>query len=186
MRKYLYIWQKIIIFSSIDKIIQTSLNIIHDRVFTFKKRSFEQWNSPPGALYQIPQPGLTTEIKSPPNGHVLMDEQFSAVIHVKQTMKRSNAPILTMIRNLWSISGCHEIILNVMCDVKLATIQNEINAFLSQNITVTIVDNTENCNSFAGYYAVRPMLKPVLHLTDEVRDPRTRAGRSCAAPGPQK
>ena len=112
-----------------------------------------------------------------------MDEQFSAVIHVKQTMKRSNAPILTMIRNLWSISGCHEIILNVMCDVKLATIQNEINAFLSQNITVTIVDNTENCNSFAGYYAVRPMLKPVLHLTDEVRDPRTRADRSCAAPG---
>ena len=118
MRKYLYIWQKIIIFSSIDKIIQTSLNIIHDRVFTFKKRSFEQWNSPPGALYQIPQPGLTTEIKSPPNGRVLMDEQFSAVIHVKQTMKRSNAPILTMIRNLWAISGCHEIILNVMCDVK--------------------------------------------------------------------
>jgi len=97
-----------------------------------------------------------------------MDEQFSAVIHVKQTMKRSNAPILTMIRNLWAISGCHEIILNVMCDVKLETIQNEINAFLSENITVTIVDNTDNCNSFAGYYSVRPMLKPVLHLTDEV------------------
>ena len=144
------------------------MNIIHDRVFTFKKRSFEQWNSPPGALYQTPQPGLTTEIKSPPNGHVMMDEQFSAVIHIKQTMKRSNAPILTMIRNLWTIPGCHEIILNVMCDIKLTTIQNEINSFLSKNITVSVVDNTENCNSFSGYYSVEPTLKPVLHLTDEV------------------
>ena len=69
-----------------------------------------------------------------------------------------------MIRNLWRLTDCKEIILNVMCDIKFATIENEIESFLAENHNITIVDNTQNCDSFVGYYIIKPLRKAVLHL----------------------
>ena len=47
-------------FSSIDSIIQTTVEIIHDRVFPSHARSMQQWNTEPGALIVRPnlKPGI--------------------------------------------------------------------------------------------------------------------------------
>ena len=120
--------------SSIDKIIQTSINIIHDRVKIYKKRNFEDWNSFPGVLFTFPQNGITSKIDRIPQFLPIDIPYFTAVIHVTQLMKRSNAPILTIIRNLWNIKQCNQYILQVRCDLNFESFQKELEAFLPGNI----------------------------------------------------
>ena len=100
-------------FSSIDKIIQTTLEIIHDRVFPSTARSMQDWNTKPGAL--IKKQNLNNII--PTYGQNEHSHHFTAVIHVTQAVPQNSAH-WKMIDALYLSKACNEIVIIWACEIE--------------------------------------------------------------------
>ena len=97
-------------FSSIDKIVQTTIDIIHQRVFPSKAKSISQLNSNPSTLSPISD----------------SDEYFTAVIHVTQADPVGDEcrypddlcheNVWNLIDSLFKSKGCNEIIILWSCE----------------------------------------------------------------------
>ena len=108
-------------FSSIDKIIQTTLEIIHDRVFPSTARSMQDWNTKPGAL--IKKQNFNNIIPTYGDSDFT---HFTAVIHVTQadpTGSECRYPddlchgnVWNLIDALFSSKFCNEIIILWACE----------------------------------------------------------------------
>ncbi|XP_039258887.2 exostosin-1b-like [Styela clava] len=105
-------------FSTVSNIVQTTLEIINDRVFPELARSPEVWNSKPGALVYLPTysndlhdyPAFydTLGLQSPTN--------FTAVIQAISPVTSSAAPIIKLVRSLSQSAACSQIIILWHCD----------------------------------------------------------------------
>ena len=84
-------------FSSIEQIVQTVFEIIHDRIYFQKKRSMKMWNTIPGAISITP--GQT--LNSIPFLYDSTEANFTVVIHVVQSVTSSNTPLIRTMKNLW-------------------------------------------------------------------------------------
>ncbi|KAK1879942.1 Exostosin-1b [Dissostichus eleginoides] len=92
-----FLWEAY--FSSVEKIVQTTLEIIQDRVLAHGSRSSLMWNSHPGGLFALPQYSgylgdfpfyyATLGIKPYP--------KFTAVIHAVSPLVSQSQPILKLL-----------------------------------------------------------------------------------------
>ncbi|XP_065191203.1 exostosin-1a-like [Sycon ciliatum] len=99
-------------FSSIEKIVMTTLEILRDRVNPQSKRGYVMWNSPPGGLLSLPTfaeqlhkyPFYTSVLRVTPN------ENYTAVILAHTPIRNSASPIIRLLKQLASTPTLEKVI----------------------------------------------------------------------------
>ncbi|XP_068189909.1 exostosin-1b isoform X1 [Antennarius striatus] len=114
-----FLWEAY--FSSVEKIVLTTLEIIQDRVLEHGSRSSLMWNSHPGGLFSLPQYSgylgdfpfyyATLGIKPYP--------KFTAVIHAVSPLVSQSQPILKLLVAVAKSQYCAQIIVLWNCDKPL-------------------------------------------------------------------
>uniref|UniRef100_A0A671VYF8 Exostosin glycosyltransferase 1 n=1 Tax=Sparus aurata TaxID=8175 RepID=A0A671VYF8_SPAAU len=114
-----FLWEAY--FSSVEKIVLTTLEIIQDRVLEHGSRSSLMWNSHPGGLFALPQYSgylgdfpfyyATLGIKPYP--------KFTAVIHAVSPLVSQSQPILKLLVAVAKSQYCAQIIVLWNCDKPL-------------------------------------------------------------------
>ncbi|KAM4539864.1 exostosin-1b [Odontesthes bonariensis] len=114
-----FLWEAY--FSSVEKIVLTTLEIIQDRVLEHGSRSSLMWNSHPGGLFALPQYSgylgdfpfyyATLGIKPYP--------KFTAVIHAVSPLVSQSQPILKLLVAVAKSPYCAQIIVLWNCDKPL-------------------------------------------------------------------
>ncbi|KAM7373421.1 hypothetical protein PAMP_008272 [Pampus punctatissimus] len=114
-----FLWEAY--FSSVEKIVLTTLEIIQDRVLEHGSRSSLMWNSHPGGLFALPQYSgylgdfpfyyATLGIKPHP--------KFTAVIHAVSPLVSQSQPILKLLVAVAKSQYCAQIIVLWNCDKPL-------------------------------------------------------------------
>uniref|UniRef100_UPI0037E70FB2 exostosin-1b n=1 Tax=Semicossyphus pulcher TaxID=241346 RepID=UPI0037E70FB2 len=114
-----FLWEAY--FSSVEKIVLTTLEIIQDRVLEHSSRSSLMWNSHPGGLFAVPQYSgylgdfpfyyATLGIKPYP--------KFTAVIHAVSPLVSQSQPILKLLVAVAKSQYCAQIIVLWNCDKPL-------------------------------------------------------------------
>ncbi|KAM6974165.1 exostosin-1b [Tautogolabrus adspersus] len=114
-----FLWEAY--FSSVEKIVLTTLEIIQDRVLEHSSRSSLMWNSHPGGLFALPQYSgylgdfpfyyATLGIKPYP--------KFTAVIHAVSPLVSQSQPILKLLVAVAKSQYCAQIIVLWNCDKPL-------------------------------------------------------------------
>ncbi|KAM8767023.1 exostosin-1b [Acanthopagrus latus] len=114
-----FLWEAY--FSSVEKIVLTTLEIIQDRVLEHGSRSSLMWNSHPGGLFALPQYSgylgdfpfyyATLGIKPYP--------KFTAVIHAVSPLVSQSQPILKLLLAVAKSQYCAQIIVLWNCDKPL-------------------------------------------------------------------
>ncbi|KAG9283741.1 exostosin-1a [Astyanax mexicanus] len=114
-----FLWEAY--FSSVEKIVLTTLEIIHDRVLQHVGRSNLMWNSLPGGLFTLPQyssylghfPFHYAPLGIKPN------PKFTAVIHAVTPLVSQSQPILKLLVAVAKSQYCAQIIVLWNCDKPL-------------------------------------------------------------------
>ncbi|XP_024154356.1 exostosin-1b [Oryzias melastigma] len=114
-----FLWEAY--FSSVEKIVLTTLEIIQDRVLEHGSRSSLMWNSHPGGLFALPQYSgyqgdfpfyyATLGIKPYP--------KFTAVIHAVSPLVSQSQPILKLLVAVAKSQYCAQILVLWNCDKPL-------------------------------------------------------------------
>ncbi|XP_016297415.1 exostosin-1b [Sinocyclocheilus anshuiensis] len=114
-----FLWEAY--FSSVEKIVLTTLEIIQDRVLQQTSRSNLMWNSHPGGLFTLPQyssylgdfPFFYSKLGIKPN------PKFTAVIHAVTPLVSQSQPILKLLVSVARSQYCAQIIVLWNCDKPL-------------------------------------------------------------------
>uniref|UniRef100_W5LPL7 Exostosin glycosyltransferase 1b n=1 Tax=Astyanax mexicanus TaxID=7994 RepID=W5LPL7_ASTMX len=114
-----FLWEAY--FSSVEKIVLTTLEIIQDRVLQHTARSSLMWNSHPGGLFTLPQyssylgdfPFYYAGLGIKPNS------KFTAVIHAVTPLVSQSQPILKLLVAVAKSQYCAQIIVLWNCDKPL-------------------------------------------------------------------
>uniref|UniRef100_A0AAY5ELC7 Exostosin GT47 domain-containing protein n=1 Tax=Electrophorus electricus TaxID=8005 RepID=A0AAY5ELC7_ELEEL len=105
-------------FSSVSKIVLTTLEIIQDRIHTHMSRSKLMWNTLPGGLYALPQ--FSTEPTLFPFYYGLLgiapQQGFTAVIQAVTSLQSPLQPILKLIIAVAKSKFCAQIVVLWNCD----------------------------------------------------------------------
>uniref|UniRef100_A0A7N6BKM0 Exostosin glycosyltransferase 1 n=1 Tax=Anabas testudineus TaxID=64144 RepID=A0A7N6BKM0_ANATE len=114
-----FLWEAY--FSSVEKIVLTTLEIIQDRVLEHGSRSSLMWNTHPGGLFAVPQYSgylgdfpfyyATLGMKPYP--------KFTAVIHAVSPLVSQSQPILKLLVAVAKSQYCAQIIVLWNCDKPL-------------------------------------------------------------------
>ncbi|XP_032875097.1 exostosin-1 [Amblyraja radiata] len=108
-------------FSSVERIVLTTLEIIQDRVFNHMSRNGLMWNKPPGALFSQPQysahlgdfPFYYSYLGTSPS------TKFTAVIHAVTPLVSQSQPILKLLLAVAKSQYCAQVIVLWNCDKPL-------------------------------------------------------------------
>uniref|UniRef100_S4RMW3 N-acetylglucosaminyl-proteoglycan 4-beta-glucuronosyltransferase n=1 Tax=Petromyzon marinus TaxID=7757 RepID=S4RMW3_PETMA len=105
-------------FSSVERIVQTTLEIIQDRIFSHIARNKMLWNQSPGGLYALPQ--YSTDCADFPFYYATLGikplEQFTAVIYVVSPLISQSQPIIKLILAVAKSKYCSQIVILWNCD----------------------------------------------------------------------
>ncbi|KAM6965483.1 exostosin-1 [Aplochiton taeniatus] len=105
-------------FSSVAKIVLTTLEIIQDRIESHIARPGLMWNSLPGALYALPQ--FSTDPALFPFYYPLLGKspspQFTALVQVVSPPQSQVTPVLKLITALAKSKFCAQIVVLWNCD----------------------------------------------------------------------
>ncbi|CAL9690825.1 unnamed protein product [Knipowitschia caucasica] len=100
-------------FSSVDKIVLTTLEIIKDRVFSHVSRNKYMWNSLPGGLFVLPE--YSTHLAHFPFYYlglgVSPGQEFTAVIHAVSPLVSQSQPIMKLLQVVSKSKYCSQIII---------------------------------------------------------------------------
>ncbi|KAK2144202.1 hypothetical protein LSH36_777g02081 [Paralvinella palmiformis] len=111
-----FIWDTY--FSSIDKIIDTTLEILKDRVDQHMSRTAFVWNTAPGALYFFPE--FSQDLAAYPFflGHVVAEpsDRFTAVIYAQSTPVIVTSSIYRLIKSISRSKYLDKILILWHCD----------------------------------------------------------------------
>ncbi|XP_034756641.1 exostosin-1a-like [Etheostoma cragini] len=125
-------------FSSVTKIILTTLEIIHDRVDSHVSRNRLLWNSLPGGLYALPQ--YSTDPAQFPFYYAMLGksplQQFTAVIHVVTPLQSQISPVVKLIIAVAKSRFCAQIVVLWNCDKPLPPG----NRWPSTSVPLTVVE----------------------------------------------
>uniref|UniRef100_A0A8C6ULT2 Uncharacterized protein n=1 Tax=Neogobius melanostomus TaxID=47308 RepID=A0A8C6ULT2_9GOBI len=124
-------------FSSVAKIVLTTLEIIQDRVDSHISRNHLLWNSLPGGLYALPQYS-TDPSQFPFYYHKLGKgpmQQFTAVIHTVTPLQAQISPVLKLIIAVAKSKFCAQIVVLWNCDKPLP----QRNKWPSTSVPLTVV-----------------------------------------------
>ncbi|XP_043922995.1 exostosin-1 [Protopterus annectens] len=114
-----FLWEAY--FSSVEKIVLTTLEIIQDRIFKHISRNTLIWNKPPGGLFALPQysaylgdfPFYYASLGLKPT------PKFTAVIHAVTPLVSQSQPILKLLVAVAKSQYCAQIIVLWNCDKPL-------------------------------------------------------------------
>lgn len=106
-------------FSSVDKIVTTTLEVIKDRVERHQARSQIMWNTAPGATSLLPE--FSDVLQSYPFFYPQMGvtpgEKFTAIIYATTPVMFSSSPLFRLIRTVAKSAYTHKMIVIWHCDV---------------------------------------------------------------------
>ncbi|XP_076158211.1 exostosin-1b [Alosa pseudoharengus] len=108
-------------FSSLEKIVLTTLEIIQDRVLQHMSRSSLMWNSHPGGLFALPH--YSSHLGDFPFYYaglgIRPQPKFTAVIHAVTPLVSQSQPILKLLVAVAKSQYCSQIIVLWNCDKPL-------------------------------------------------------------------
>ncbi|XP_028837204.1 exostosin-1a-like [Denticeps clupeoides] len=114
-----FLWEAY--FSSVEKIVLTTLEIIHDRVLHHVARSSFMWNSLPGGLLTLPQ--YSTYLGDFPFFYSSLGvkpvPKFTAVIHVLSPLVSQSQPIFKLLVAIAKSQHCAQIVVLWNCNKPL-------------------------------------------------------------------
>ncbi|XP_041664185.1 exostosin-1b [Cheilinus undulatus] len=114
-----FLWEAY--FSSVEKIVLTTLEIIQDRVLEHGSRSSLMWNSHPGGLFTLPQ--YSGYLGDFPFYYATLGikpySKFTAVIHAVSPLVSQSQPILKLLVAVAKSQYCAQIIVLWNCDKPL-------------------------------------------------------------------
>uniref|UniRef100_A0A3Q4GWB7 Exostosin-1-like n=1 Tax=Neolamprologus brichardi TaxID=32507 RepID=A0A3Q4GWB7_NEOBR len=125
-------------FSSIAKIVLTTLEIIQDRVDSLISRNRLLWNSLPGGLYALPQ--YSTDAAQFPFYYALLgkspSQQFTTVIHLVTPLQSQISPVVKLIIAVAKSKFCAQIVVLWNCDKPLPPR----NKWPSTSVPLTVIE----------------------------------------------
>ncbi|KAM8846049.1 exostosin-1 isoform 1-T1 [Synchiropus picturatus] len=99
-------------FSSVDKIVSTTLEILQDRVGAHQSRSQLMWNLLPGGLYALPQ--FSTDLSQFPFYYAALgrrpQQQFTAVVHLLTPLQAQMSPLVKLILAVAKSKFCAQMV----------------------------------------------------------------------------
>uniref|UniRef100_A0A3Q2D6X4 Exostosin-1c-like n=1 Tax=Cyprinodon variegatus TaxID=28743 RepID=A0A3Q2D6X4_CYPVA len=105
-------------FSSVDKIVLTTLEIIKDRIFSHISRNKYMWNSLPGGLLVLPE--FSTHLAHFPFYYlglgISSGHEFTAVIHAVSPLVSQSQPIMKLLQVVSKSKYCSQIIILWNCE----------------------------------------------------------------------
>ncbi|XP_042320099.1 exostosin-1 [Sceloporus undulatus] len=114
-----FLWEAY--FSSVEKIVLTTLEIIQDRIFKHISRNSLIWNKHPGGLFVLPQ--YSSYLGDFPyyyaNLGVKPPSKFTAVIHAVTPLVSQSQPVLKLLVAVAKSQYCAQIIVLWNCDKPL-------------------------------------------------------------------
>ncbi|XP_007422511.2 exostosin-1 [Python bivittatus] len=114
-----FLWEAY--FSSVEKIVLTTLEIIQDRIFKHISRNSLIWNKHPGGLFVLPQ--YSSYLGDFPyyyaNLGVKAPSKFTAVIHAVTPLVSQSQPVLKLLVAVAKSQHCAQIIVLWNCDKPL-------------------------------------------------------------------
>lgn len=165
-----FLWERY--FASVEVIIQTSFQIIYDRVFKEETRNELAWNRHPGSLFQLPQYSLSQA--SYPSYHGMLGTEaphkFTAVIQAVLPITGSTAPIMRVIKTLTKTVSCAQIVIIWHC-AKPAPDAEKLRVRVqkenTRNIPIVVIDDHPKVMSRRFYPFHQILHDAVLHLDDD-------------------
>ncbi|KAJ1158585.1 hypothetical protein NDU88_011273 [Pleurodeles waltl] len=152
-------------FSSVEKIVMTTLEIIQDRIYSHMSRNVLMWNSLPGGLFALPQ--YSTHLADFPFYYFALGrspaKEFTAVIHMVSPLVAQSQPIVKLILAIAKSKFCARIIVLWNCDKPVPPK----NKWPSTTVPVTIIEGESKTMSsrFFPYDAIQT--EAVLSLDDD-------------------
>ncbi|KAF5889919.1 exostosin-1a isoform X1, partial [Clarias magur] len=147
-----FLWEAY--FSSVEKIVLTTLEIIHDRVLQHLSRSSVMWNNLPGGLFTLPQ--YSTHLGHFPFYYAPLgikpQQRFSAVIHAVTPLVSQSQPILKLLASVAKSQYCAQIIILWNCDKPLPAKQRW--PATSQPVVVIEGENKVMSSRFLPYSTI--------------------------------
>ncbi|KAF4074102.1 hypothetical protein AMELA_G00250770 [Ameiurus melas] len=114
-----FLWEAY--FSSVEKIVLTTLEIIQDRVLQHTARSTVMWNTHPGGLFTLPQ--YSSYLGDLPFYYAGLGiktyPKFTAVIHAVTPLVSQSQPVLKLLTAVAKSQYCAQIIVLWNCDKPL-------------------------------------------------------------------
>nr|XP_033794064.1 exostosin-1-like [Geotrypetes seraphini] len=108
-------------FSSVEKIVLTTLEIIQDRIFSHINRNAVMWNALPGGLFVLPQ--YSTHLADFPFYYLVLGQtpakEFTAVIQAVSPLLTQSQTILKLILSVAKSKYCRQIIVLWNCEKPL-------------------------------------------------------------------
>ncbi|XP_068612099.1 exostosin-1a-like [Brachionichthys hirsutus] len=114
-----FLWEAY--FSSLNKIVMTTLEIIQDRVLYHTSRSYHMWNSLPGGLFALPQ--YSPHLSEFPFYYDRLGAQpfhkFTAIILVVSPLVTQSQPVMKLIVAVARSQYCAQVIILWNCEKRL-------------------------------------------------------------------
>ncbi|XP_077577753.1 exostosin-1a-like [Stigmatopora nigra] len=114
-----FLWEAY--FNSVEKIVLTTLEIIHDRVLQHTSRSSLMWNSLPGGLFTLPQ--YSTYLGDFPFYYAKLGittyPKFTAVIYVVTPLVSQSQPVMKLLAAVGKSQYCAQVMIVWNCEKPL-------------------------------------------------------------------
>ncbi|KAJ8013391.1 hypothetical protein DPEC_G00052780 [Dallia pectoralis] len=114
-----FLWEAY--FSSVERIVVTALEIIHDRVLQHASRSNLMWNTLPGGLFTMPQ--YSSFLGDFPFNYAKLgvkpSSKFTAIIHAVTPLVSQSQPILKLLVAVSKSQYCDQVMVLWNCDKPL-------------------------------------------------------------------
>jgi len=163
--------------SSVQKIVETTLEIVFQRIHPHLARDARTWNTHPGSLWT----DVSTRYMQPkvlvPMGHTILDTTqivsnttFTAIISTSNsTLVTSTSPIFKLIKNIADSSSISEIIVLWNSNVKPPPVKDW--AFLgsiTSNISISVIESKKSNFSTRFHQSSLVSTSAILSLDDDV------------------
>jgi len=165
-----FLWERY--FASIEVILQTSFQIIQDRIFKEHSRDLMMWNNQPGSLFYLPNYSYSLQKYPSYNSLIGIEapEKFTAVIQAVLPIIGSSSPITKLIKTLTKTVSCEQIVIVWHC-IKPPPAQSRLQELVAKdnirNIQIIIINDNPKKMSRRFYPFSQIKYDAILHLDDD-------------------
>uniref|UniRef100_A0A3Q3WQ20 Exostosin glycosyltransferase 1 n=1 Tax=Mola mola TaxID=94237 RepID=A0A3Q3WQ20_MOLML len=152
-------------FSSVAKIVSTTLEIIQDRIDSHVSRNRLLWNSLPGGLYALPQ--YSADPTQFPFYYSILgkspSQQFTALIHTVTPLQSQMSPVVKLIIAVAKSKFCAQIVVLWNCDKPLPPR----NKWPSTSVPLTVIEGLTKVTMSSRFFPHEVILTDAILSLDE-------------------